>query len=290
MVHMNIKARAIPFLKMNGLGNDFVIFDSRQSGFSPSEKFVRDISNRKTGIGCDQIMVLYPPKSAGADVFMDIFNCDGGQVGACGNATRCVASLLMEELGRDNCVVETVKGMLKTWRDFNRMIAVDFGEPHTKWSQIPMAREVDTLHAPVASGGLFAPCCVNVGNPHAVFFVPNVDEVALEKVGPVLEHDPLFPERCNIEIAQIIAPDRIRMRVWERGTGITRACGTGALATLIAAVRRDLTIRRATVVLDGGELVIKWRKEDNHVILIGPYSYVFSGEIAETFGNEATAA
>ncbi len=283
-------AKTIPFLKMNGLGNDFIIFDSRTSGFSPSEKYVRDISNRKFGIGCDQLMVLHPPKSAGADVYMDIFNCDGGRVGACGNATRCVASLIMEELGRDNCVVETVAGMLKTWREGSGMIAVDFGEPRLEWKQIPMAREVDTLHAPVASGGLFAPCCVNVGNPHAVFFVPDANAVALDKVGPVLEHDPMFPERCNIEIAQVLAPDRIRMRVWERGTGITEACGTGSLATLIAAVRRELSARRATIVLDGGELIIEWREEDNHVILIGPYSYVFSGEIAENFGNEAAAA
>jgi diaminopimelate epimerase len=274
---------------MNGLGNDFVIFDGRLSGFSPSEKFLRAIGNRKRGIGCDQIIVMRKAKSAEADIHMEIFNMDGSRTRACGNATRCIASLMFEELERKNCVIETVAGLLKAWEDSPGLIAVDIGAPRLEWNEIPMAREVDTLHAPVASGGLFAPCCVNVGNTHAVFFVPDVEAVALSEVGPHLEHDPMFPERCNIEIAQVLAPDRIRMRVWERGTGITEACGTGSCATLVAAVRRGLSARRATIVLDGGELVIEWR-DDNHVVMIGPASLGFSGAVAEDFGGDERLA
>ncbi len=282
-------AAGVPFLKMNGLGNDFVVFDGRANDFMPSERFLRAVGNRKRGIGCDQIIVLLKPKNAKADVYMAIYNMDGSQVQACGNATRCIAMLMFAELGRKKCVIETVAGLLEAWEDSPGLIAVDFGEPRLEWGQIPLAREADTQHVPVASGGLFAPCCVNVGNPHAVFFVPDVSAVALADVGPHLEHDPIFPERCNIEIAQILAPDRIRMRVWERGTGITEACGSGATATLVAAVRRGLSERRATIVLDGGELVIEWRA-DNHVLMIGPATFSFSGVVAEDFGDDERSA
>ncbi|MDD3371942.1 MAG: diaminopimelate epimerase [Alphaproteobacteria bacterium] len=280
---------ALPFLKMNGLGNDFVVFDRRETGFSPSVGFLRAIGNRKRGIGCDQIIVMLKPQSPDADVYMDIYNMDGSKVQACGNATRCVASLMFAELGRDNCVIQTVAGLLKSWLDPTGLIAVDFGEPRLDWNEIPLAREAGTLKAPVANGPLDGPCCVNMGNPHAVFFVPDVSGIPLSEVGPKLEHDPMFPERCNIEIAQILAPDRIRMRVWERGTGITDACGTGACATLVAAVRRNLSARRAAIVMDGGELIIEWR-DDNHVILIGPADLSFRGEVAEDFGNDCCAA
>jgi diaminopimelate epimerase len=282
-------AASLPFLKMHGLGNDFIVFDGRAHGFEPDEKFLRAIGDRRRGIGCDQIIVLLKPKNKNADVYMAIYNSDGSKARACGNATRCIGKLLFEELGRKNCVVETVVGLLKTWEESPGLIAVDFGEPHVAWNEIPLAREVDTLHVPVTSGGLFAPCCVNIGNPHAVFFVPDVKTIALKDVGPVLEHDPMFPELCNIEIAQVLAPDRIRMRVWERGAGITDACGTGACATLVAAVRRGLGARRATIVLDGGELVIEWRN-DNHILIIGPASLSFNGTIAEDFGNEESCA
>jgi diaminopimelate epimerase len=282
-------ANTLNFLKMQGLGNDFAVFDGRSNGLTPSQNFLRAVADRKRGIGCDQIIVMLLPKSPEADVHMAIYNMDGSRVEACGNATRCVAGLMFEEFGRNNCVIETTAGFLKAWEDPSGLIAVDIGEPRLGWQEIPMAREVDTLTAPVASGGLFAPCCVNVGNPHAVFFVPDVGAVALSEVGPHLENDPIFPNRCNIEIAQILAPDRIRMRVWERGTGITEACGTGACATLVAAVRRCLSARRATIVLDGGELVIEWR-DDNHVIMIGPDSLSFSGEISRDFGDEERIA
>lgn len=286
MAFAKITAKTVPFLKLNGLGNDFVVFDARSAEINPTVPFLRAVGDRKRGIGCDQIIVLRKAKSEGTDVFMDIYNMDGTKVGACGNATRCIASLLFEEKGIDSCVIETVAAKLKAKKDPSGLIAVDFGEPRLDWNQIPLARDVDTLHTPVASGGLFDACCVSMGNPHAVFFVPDVSGVALAQVGPNLEHDPMFPERCNIEIAQILASDKIRMRVWERGTGITDACGTGACATLVSAVRRGLSDRRATIVLDGGELVIEWRKEDNHVLMIGPASFSFSGVVAEDFGNE----
>lgn len=289
MAFIDQTSKTLPFYKMNGLGNDFVVFDARQRVFDPTETFLRAIGDRKRGIGCDQIIVMRKPESPQADVHMDVYNMDGSRVGACGNATRCIARTMFDELGRDNCVIETIKGLLKAWVDSTGLVAVDFGEPRLDWAQIPLARECDTLHAPVASGGLFAPCCVNVGNPHAVFFVPDVNAIALSDVGPHLEVDPMFPERCNIEIAQILAPDRIRMRVWERGTGITDACGTGACATLIASVRRGLSDRRATIVLDGGELIIEWRK-DNHILMIGAASFSFSGVVAEDFGNDGKAA
>ncbi|MFA4995084.1 MAG: diaminopimelate epimerase [Bdellovibrionales bacterium] len=280
---------ALPFLKMDGLGNDFVVFDGRLNGFSPTEKFLRAVADRKRGIGCDQVIVLRRPESPQADVHMDIYNRDGSQVGACGNATRCIASLMFAELERNNCIIETIAGFLKAWEDPSGLIAVDFGAPRFVWNEIPLAREVDTLHVPVAYGGLEDPCCVNVGNPHAVFFVPDVDAVNLMEVGPRLENDPMFPERCNIEIAQILASDRIRMRVWERGTGITEACGSGSCATLVAAVRRNLSARRATVVLDGGELVIEWR-DDNHILMIGPASLDYRGVVAEDIGDEERVA
>ena len=282
----NDNGQGLPFLKMNGLGNDFVVIDCREKAFDPSEKFLRFVADRKRGVGCDQFLFLRKPKTQGADVYMEIYNADASTVRACGNGTRCVAKLMFDETGRDNCVIETVVGLLKAWKDPSGLIAVDFGEPSFAWDKIPLARDVDTLHAPIASGGLFAPCCVNVGNPHAVFFVPDVKEVALADTGAVLEHDPIFPERCNIEIAQIMAPDRIRMRVWERGAGITEACGSGACATLVAAVRRGLSARRATIVLDGGELVIEWREGDNRIIMIGAASLSFKGELADNLCDE----
>jgi len=264
---------------MHGLGNDFVVIDGRANDLIPSPTFLQTLANRRRGVGCDQIIILRKPNSPKADLHMSIYNADGGQVGACGNAARCVASILFKELGRTQATLETIAGLLPVWEEEPSLIAVDFGAPLLQWSEIPLAREVDTLHAPIASGGLLAPCCVSMGNPHAVFFVDDVDEVDLAERGARLENDPIFPERCNIEIAQILSPERIRMRVWERGSGITEACGSGACATLVAAVRRGLTSRRATIVLDGGDLTVEWRA-DNHVILMGPASLSYSGTLA----------
>ncbi len=267
--------KPVPFVKMHGLGNDFVIFDDRTTDIPTSEKFLQSVANRRRGAGCDQIIILRPAQSSDAHVHMAIYNADGTQVGACGNATRCVANLLFKELAAEKCVIETIAGLLPCWRE-GELVAVDFGAPRLKWAQIPLTREVDTLLVPVTAGGLLAPCCVNMGNPHAVFFVPDIAGVNLAEIGPKLEHDPMFPERCNIEIAQILSPDHIRMRVWERGSGITEACGSGACATLVAAVRRGLCGRRATITLDGGDLVIEWRPDD-HVIMIGSATLAYHG-------------
>lgn len=278
-------AEPLPFLKMHGLGNDFVIIDTRKSAFVPTERFLRALADRRRGIGCDQVIILKKPNSPKADIHMGIYNLDGSQARACGNATRCVGSLMFEELGRKECVVETIAGLLPVWREDERLISVDFGKPLLKWDEIPLSHVFDTLHVSLSSQELGEACCVNMGNPHAVFFVKDVEKIDLAAVGPGLESDPLFPQRCNIEIAQILAPDRIRMRVWERGSGITEACGSGACATAVAAVRRGLTERRMTVVLDGGELMIEWR-DDDHVIMTGIASLSYQGVLAERFEDD----
>lgn len=265
-----------PFLKMHGLGNDFVIIDSRSDGYVPNAEACRKIADRRRGVGCDSIIVMAQPADANADVFMHIFNSDGSTAGACGNAARCVAKLLFAETGRARCVVQTVSGLLEAWAVNDDLIAVDFGAPRLQWQEIPLAESVDTLSVPINAGGLSDPCCVNMGNPHAVFFTPDVTAVPLNVVGPKLETHPIFPDRCNIEIAQIINRSRIRMRVWERGAGITEACGSGACAVLVAAVRRGLSERAAEIVLDGGTLSIEWR-DDGHVVMTGPAELSFRG-------------
>lgn len=267
-----------PFLKMHGLGNDFVIIDSRSDGIIPDQKIRMAISDRRRGVGCDQLIYLTKPRTNDADVFMNIYNPDGSEAGACGNATRCVARLLFEETGRDSGIVETISGLLKVRAKGNGIYSVDFGEPRLQWNEIPLAEAMDTVTVKIRVGDLSDPCCVNMGNPHAVFFVPNAEAVPLSEVGPKLEHHPAFPQRCNIEFAQIIDRGHIRMRVWERGAGITQACGTGACATLVSAVRRNLSDRNAIIILDGGELNIEWR-EDNHVIMAGSATLSFKGTL-----------
>ncbi|NTU76786.1 MAG: diaminopimelate epimerase [Alphaproteobacteria bacterium] len=271
------------FLKMHGLGNDFVLFDGRADGFLPDAALCRKIADRHRGVGYDQLIVLGKPKSGDADVFMHMFNADGSEAGACGNATRCVARLLFEETGRREGVVQTISGLLKVWKEAEDLYAVDFGLPRLDWQEIPLAQEADTLAVKINVDGYADPCCVSMGNPHAVFFVEDIAAVPLASVGPKLETHPVFPARANIEFAQILDRAHIRMRVWERGTGITKACGSGSSATLVAAVRRGLADRRATILLDGGELMVEWRQADDHVILMGPATHSFNGEIAEEF-------
>lgn len=267
---------------MHGLGNDFVIFDGRERNFVPSKPALVALADRRTGIGYDQLVIMQQPKSSGADVYLDMYNSDGSEQRACGNVTRCIARLIFEELGRNHAVIETISGLLPVHEDPSGMIAVDFGPPRIEWDQIPLAKETDTLHVTLSMDTLSDPCCVSMGNPHAVFFVPDVMKIPLEITGSKLETHAIFPDRCNIEIAQILAPDRIRMRVWERGAGLTPACGSGACATLVAAVRRKLSARRATIIMDGGEVIVEWR-DDNHVLLIGPTSMVYRGELDDEF-------
>ncbi len=265
---------AIPFTKMHGLGNDFVVIDARGGGIDLAAPQIRAIAERRTGIGCDQLITLEPSQSG--DVFMRIHNADGGEVEACGNATRCVALFLMNETGRDRVAVETGAGVLPTVRDGDRL-TVDMGRISFAWQDIPLAREADTEALDLGSE-LGPAMAVNIGNPHAVFFVDQAEAVELERIGPEIEHHALYPERTNVEAAQVIDRRNIRLRVWERGVGITKACGTGACATAAAAARRGLTERRVTVRLDGGPLDIEWAGND-HALMSGPVSTSFQGVI-----------
>jgi diaminopimelate epimerase len=267
------------FIKMHGLGNDFVIIDARARPLALSERQSRLIADRRRGIGCDQLIVLEPAQTKGADVFMRIRNADGSESGACGNATRCVGRLLFEETGRTDVVIETTAGLLGA-HVAGAEITIDMGVARTGWADIPLARETDTLHMGIAEGPLNDPVGVNVGNPHAVFFVTDAAAIPLAEIGPRLEHHPLFPERANIEAVEVLSRDRLRVRVWERGAGLTLACGTGACAAVIAAARRGLAERKAVAVLDGGELAIEWRA-DGHVIMTGPAAESFRGHIAD---------
>lgn len=276
--HIKPVMSALPFVKMHGLGNDFVILDARRTPLKLAPAQVRAIADRHTGVGCDQLIVIEPPKAALADAFMRIRNADGGEVGACGNATRCVAAILMSEAHSDHAIIETAAGLLDAEARGNGRIGVDMGRVSFDWRDIPLAKAVDTLHLDLSVGALSDPVAVNVGNPHAVFFVDDLAAIRLETVGPAIETDALFPERTNVNVAQVLASDRIRLRVWERGVGITRACGSGACATLAAAARRGLTGRSAEVVLDGGTLHIDWLKDD-HIIMTGPVATSFSGTL-----------
>ncbi|MSP67642.1 MAG: diaminopimelate epimerase [Alphaproteobacteria bacterium] len=266
--------RPLPFVKMHGLGNDFVVVDVRNLGASLDAQSCRALADRHTGIGCDQVIAIEP--STRADAFMRILNADGSEAGACGNAARCVASLLMREKESENATLETLAGVLPCHREGSNLITVDMGPARLDWREIPLAGPMDTLHLPVAEGPLADPVAVNMGNPHAVFFVADAAAIDLASLGPLLEHAPLFPERANIEVAEVVSRRAIRLRVWERGVGITLACGSGACATLVAAVRRGLTERQAAIQVDGGRLDIEWR-QDGHVLMTGPYAESFRG-------------
>lgn len=267
------------FIKMHGLGNDFVIVDARVRPISVSEDGTRNLSDRHMGIGFDTLITIEPDTQA--DVRVGIFNADGSQVGACGNAMRCVARLLLNE-DDQQLSIRTDAGLLKAWRcsDHDDHFAVDMGPAGTAWQDIPLAQDCDTNHVELSRGPLADPVAVNMGNPHAVFFVGDVDAIAIESLGPELEHDPMFPEKANIGIAQVIGTDRLRLRVWERGVGLTLACGTGACAAAVAAHRRGLTGRKVEVQVDGGILNIEWR-DDGHVVMTGPAEESFRGVIAE---------
>jgi len=277
-----MQPRGRSFIKMHGLGNDFVVVDARERPFALDAAAARRIADRRQGVGCDQVIVMEAPSADGeGDVFMRIRNADGGEVAACGNATRCVAALVMAERDRHEAVVETLAGLLPARHAGPGRVAVDMNAARLRWDEIPLAREADTLHLPVQAEELRDPVGVSVGNPHAVFFVADAEQVDLARLGPKLEHDPLFPERANISAAEVQTRERIRLRVWERGAGITPACGTAACATIVAAVRRGLSERRATIVLDGGPLDLEWRERDGHVIMTGPVAESFIGEMNE---------
>ncbi len=265
------------FIKMHGLGNDFVVVDARADPFALDDGRARALADRRKGVGCDQIVVLEPPRNGRAEVFLRFWNSDGSEADACGNGTRCAAALVMRESGRDAIAIETLAGLLGAQAAGPGRVTVDRGRALLDWRDIPLAREQDTLHLELACEALRDPVAVNMGNPHAVFFVEDAAAIDLATLGPRLEHDPVFPERANIGVAQLTGPDALRLRVCERGAGVTRACGTGACAAAVAAARRGLTGGRVTVTLDGGPLEIEWR-DDGHVMMTGPVATAFTGE------------
>ena len=259
----------IPFIKMHGLGNDFVVLDARREALLPvTSDLARALADRRTGIGCDQLILLEP--SPKADFRMRIFNHDGGEVEACGNASRAVALLHGEPAS-----IETSGGVIEV-RPADGGIAVDMGMPRFGWQEIPLAYAMDTASLPVAWEELENPFAINVGNPHVVFFVPDVDALELDRLGPQIEHDPIFPDRVNVNVAQVVARDAILLRVWERGAGLTRACGTGACATAVAAMIKGLVEPEVAITLPGGTLTIAW-EEGEPIVMTGPASESFRG-------------
>ncbi len=271
----------LEFVKMHGLGNDFVVIDARRRPVKLTPEQTRRIADRRFGVGCDQLIVL--ETSPRADARMLIYNPDGSESGACGNATRCIGQTLMRESGGTSATIETAAGVLAASGDLER-ITVDMGAPRLGWRDIPLAREaVDTARVPFDPSQLAAGLpawfgAVNMGNPHAVFFVGDVEAHRLERVGPLLERDPLFPERANISLVAVAARNRLIQKVWERGAGLTLACGSGACAALVAAHRAGLADRKATVCLPGGDLLIEWT-QDNRVLMTGGAATSFRGQI-----------
>lgn len=277
---------------MNGLANDFVVIDARASAVRPHPEVITRLADREMGIGFDQLITIEPPH-IGADAFMRIDNADGGEVEACGNATRCVASLLMADSGERSARIETRAGLLFAERDSNSdFIIVDMGTPRFSWDAIPLSEEfadtraIELQAGPIHDPVIHSPSVVNVGNPHAIFWVEDVDSIALDKFGPMLEHHPLFPERANISLAQVTSPASIRLRTWERGVGLTRACGTAACAALVCGARTRRTGRDATVSPPGGDLVIRWDDRD-HIWMSGPVEHEYSGTLDPATGEFA---
>lgn len=300
----------IPFIKMHGLGNDFVIVDSRKHNCTFTSDEIKGIADRHRGVGCDQFVVIENPRlpqnmsspefakqilgrtneipleflieiqgmTSDADCLVLFYNADGSQSGACGNATRCVAWLIMQEKNIENVSLQTVGGFLKCQKKGHELVEVDMGQAKTNWQQIPLAKEVDTLHLPINSGILKDGVAVSMGNPHAVFFVEDVEKVDLSACGAALENDDLFPQRANIGVAQIISDKIIKLRVWERGTGETEACGTGACAAAVASNLRGFTSGVVTVKLAGGDLEIKYK--DGNVTMTGAVATSFTGVLA----------
>jgi diaminopimelate epimerase len=267
------------FLKMHGLGNDFVVFDARDSAFALTPAQAKAVSDRHFGVGCDTVVVIRPGGAA-ADASVLFYNADGTESESCFNASRCVARLLLDERGLARVKLSTKGGMLICSDAGRGQVVVDMGEPRLDWAQVPVASAVDTTNFPLDIGGTSIPVsAVSMGNPHCVLFVPDAEKAPLTTLGPRIETLPFFPNRTNVEFAQVLDQGRIRMRVWERGVGVTLACGTGACATAVAAIRRGLAGRKVDLVLDGGTLKIEWREEDGHVLMTGPTAIPFRGRV-----------
>ena len=279
------------FYKMHGLGNDFIVLDSRDNQVMPNEQQMRYLADRHKGLGCDQIMVLRSSDKADT-IRLDIFNADGSPAGACGNGTRCVARLVMDQEARDEISIETASGHLKGWRtDAEAMSSVLIWDLCQRTGRIFLQTAVDTLAVDLGFPELGTATLVSIGNPHAVFFVEDVEAVNLHHWGPLVEQHILFSDRANVEFIQILDRQTIRMRVWERGAGVTLACGSGACAAAVAATCRGLTDNEVTLHLDGGALQIMWRRDiDGHVVMTGPATYVAEGVISGSFFFDSATA
>jgi diaminopimelate epimerase len=269
------------FIKMNGLGNEIVVVDMRAR---PQAITAADACAAAAAAPYDQLMAVYPPRAAGTDAFVRIYNNDGSEAGACGNGMRCVADILFKQSGNSTLTVETQAGLLACFRGPAPLTStVDMGQPRFQWNEIPLVeafsdtRAIELQVGPIDHPILHSPSAVSMGNPHAIFWVEDVSAYDLGKIGPLLEHHPIFPDRANISVAQVASPDRMIVRTWERGAGLTRACGSAACAAAVCAARTGRTGRRVTVTLPGGDLAIEWREADGHVLMTGPVEYEFEG-------------
>lgn len=269
------RPHGLRFLKMHGLGNDFVVIDARKGDDPVTPALARALGDRHRGVGFDQLAVIR--SGAAGETRIDFWNSDGSRAAACGNATRCVARLLMDESGATALELVTGRGVLRAEEAGGGLVRVNMGPPQLDWQSVPLAREMDLDNLPLPG----RPGAAGMGNPHCVFVVPDAEAVDLERDGPRFEHDPLFPERTNVEFVQVIDRETIRMRVWERGGMITQACGSGACASAVVTARRGLTERAVTVILDGGPLHIDWREDG--VWMTGPTALVFEGELGAAF-------
>ncbi len=259
----------LPFAKMHGLGNDFVVIDEREGAPRVDAALARAMADRHRGIGFDQLAVL--SDRPGSDVHLTFWNADGSQSAACGNATRCIARHLMQVTGRDRLTITTDRGTLLARDAGNGLTAVNMGQPQLDWAEIPLAHEIDTLELPIDG----KPTATGMGNPHCTFFVDNAEAVDLATLGAKYENHPLYPQRTNVQFVSVVGPDRLRMRVWERGVGVTLASGSSSCAVAVAANRRGLTGRTVTITLDGGDIAVDWR--DDGVWMTGPTAHVFDG-------------
>jgi diaminopimelate epimerase len=273
-----------PFIKMNGLGNEIVVVDMRRETEAITAEDARAAA-RPNGAPYDQLMALHAPRTPGTDAYLRIYNSDGSQAGACGNGMRCVAELLFKETGKSALTLETAAGLLSCWKGDRPLVStVDMGKPRFAWNEIPLAKEfedtraIDLVIGPVDKPILHTPSVLSMGNPHAIFWVDDVDAYDLAKIGPLLENHPIFPERANISLAQVPSREHLVVRTWERGAGLTKACGSAGCAAAVAAARLGLAARAVTVALPGGELRIEWRLKDDHVLMTGPVSYEYEGK------------
>jgi len=283
------------FVKMNGIGNEIVVVDMRARGGTIKPEEARAAA-APGGAPYDQLMALYPSRTPGTDAFIRIYNNDGSEAGACGNGMRCVADLVSKESGKDALTFETKAGILNCWKNADGLFTVDMGVPRFKWNEIPLAEEfrdtrfIELQIGPIDKPVLHSPSVVSMGNPHAIFWVDDVNAYDLARFGPLLENHPIFPERANITLAHIVARDHIIIRTWERGAGLTKACGSAACAAAVAAARLKRTDRKAKVSLPGGELTIEWREKDDHVLMTGPVEFEFNGRFDPTLFANAGAS